>query len=147
MTTLSDVTRLLALDHGLSVVSTVRADGTVQSSLVNAGVLEHPMSKAEVLGFVVRAGARKVAHLRSRPQITAVAHAGWEWAAVEGTAHLIGPEDPSAGIDAEALRLLLRSVFSAAGGTHDDWEEFDRVMAEEHRTVVLVTPRRVYSNG
>ena len=40
MTTLADVSRLLELDNGLCVVSTLRANGTVQSSLVNAGVHE-----------------------------------------------------------------------------------------------------------
>ena len=42
---------------------------------------------------------------------------------------------------------LLSAIFSAAGGTHDDWDEYDRVMAEQRRTVVLVAPTRVYSNG
>ena len=36
---------------------------------------------------------------------------------------------------------------SAAGGTHEDWDEFDRVMAAEGRAVVLVTPTRSYSNA
>jgi PPOX class probable F420-dependent enzyme len=147
MTTLADVSRLMALDNGLCVVSTVRADGTVQSSLVNAGVLVHPASKVDVLAFVVAGRARKLDNLRARPHLTAVAHAGWEWAAVEGPAALFGPDDPGAGFDAEALRLLHRAVFTAAGGTHDDWPTFDAVMVEERRTVVLVTPERVYSNG
>ena len=34
--------------------------------------------------------------------------------------------------------------FSAAGGTHDDWDEFDRVMKDERRAAVLVAPERVY---
>ena len=51
------------------------------------------------------------------------------------------------GIDAERLRLLLREIFSAAGGTHDDWDTYDRVMAAEHRTAVLITPQRVYTNS
>jgi len=45
-------------------------------------------------------------------------------------------------VDAERLRLLLREIFTAAGGTHDDWDTYDRVMAEERRTAVLVTPER-----
>ncbi len=147
MTTLADVDRLLALDHGLCVVSTARGDGTVQSSLVNAGVLPHPTSGTETLGFVARGRARKLVNLRARPQLTAVARSGWEWAAVEGNAELIGPDDRAAGIDDDGLRLLLRAIFTAAGGTHDDWDEFDRVMADEHRTAVLVAPRRIYSNG
>jgi hypothetical protein len=44
------------------------------------------------------------------------------------------------------LRLLLRDVFQAAGGTHDDYDTYDRVMAEERRAAVLITPRRVYTN-
>ena len=42
---------------------------------------------------------------------------------------------------------LLRAVFRAAGGTHDDWDTYDRVMAEERRTAVLVDPARITSNG
>ena len=71
---------------------------------------------------------------------------GWQWATVEGEAELAGPDDPQAWLDGEGLRLLLRAVFVAAGGTHDDWDEYDRVMAEQRRTVVLVNPTRVYSN-
>jgi hypothetical protein len=37
-------------------------------------------------------------------------------------------------------------VFTAAGGTHDDWESYDRSMAEQRRTAVLFTPTRIYSN-
>ena len=41
---------------------------------------------------------------------------------------------------------LLRDVFTAAGGTHDDWDAYDRTMRDERRTAVLITPTRVYSN-
>jgi hypothetical protein len=34
-------------------------------------------------------------------------------------------------------------IFTAAGGTHDDWPTYDRVMAEERRVAVLVAPERV----
>jgi hypothetical protein len=33
-----------------------------------------------------------------------------------------------------------RSDFSAAGGTHDDWDTYDRGMRDERRTAVLVMP-------
>jgi len=45
------------------------------------------------------------------------------------------------------LRLLLREVFTACGGTHDNWDEYDRTMVEQGRVAVLVAPTRVYSNG
>jgi hypothetical protein len=37
-------------------------------------------------------------------------------------------------------------VFSAAGGTHDDWAEYDRVMAAERRVAVLIEPARLTSS-
>ncbi len=40
----------------------------------------------------------------------------------------------------------MREVFASAGGTHEDWEEYDRVMSEEKRVVVLVAPERVLGN-
>lgn len=75
-----------------------------------------------------------------------MAQSGYRWVTVEGTVELVGPDDRLDGVDADALPALLRSVFRAAGGTHEDWAAFDRVMAEEQRVAVLVTPTRVYSN-
>jgi PPOX class probable F420-dependent enzyme len=147
MSDLDDFARTARADHGLCVVTTVRDDGTVQASVVNAGVVNHPVSGVRVVGLVAAGGSRKLTNLRRRPRTTLVVKSGWQWVALEGPAELIGPDDPAPGIDADRLRLLLREVFTAAGGTHDDWDEYDRVMASERRTVVLVTPARVYSNG
>lgn len=147
MTTLRDAVALARDEQGLAVISTVRADGTVQASLVNAGVLPHPSTKQPVLAFVTY-GRIKLANLRARPHLAATFRNGWQWATVEGAAELAGPDDPASWVpDADALRRLLRDVFTAAGGTHDDWGEYDRVMAEQRRTAVLVVPTRVYSNG
>jgi PPOX class probable F420-dependent enzyme len=145
MTTLSDVAAIGSRDKFLAVISTARADGTIQSSLVNAGVLADPATGQAVVGFVTY-GPAKLANLRARPQLTVTFRAGWQWAAVEGQARIIGPDDPAPESDPERLRLLRREVFTAAGGTHDDWDEFDRVMAAERRAVVLVKPTRIYSN-
>lgn len=140
---LDKVRRVAAADHGLSVVATIRADGTVQSSVVNAGVLPHPVTGEPVVGFVTY-GPVKLANLRARPRVTLTFRAGWDWVSVEGDAELLGPDDGE--LDAERVRLLLRDVFSAAGGEHDDWDAYDATMAAERRTAVLVSPRRVYSN-
>jgi PPOX class probable F420-dependent enzyme len=145
MATLEDVITIGRRERFLAVVSTVRADATIQSSVVNAGVLAHPVTGEQVVGIVTY-GRAKLANLRARPQLTATFRSGWEWVSVEGRAELAGPDDPYPGIDPERLRLLLREIFQAAGGTHDDWAAYDRTMAEQHRTAVLVTPARVYSN-
>ena len=147
MTDLQDFARLVGRDHGLCVVSTLRPDSTIQSSVVNAGVLAHPLTGAPVVGLVARGRSRKLANLHARPRATAVVRAGWEWVAAEGPADLAGPDDKLGDMDAERVRLLLREIFTAAGGTHDDWDTYDRVMAEEHRTAVLITPERVYSSS
>jgi PPOX class probable F420-dependent enzyme len=147
MTTLQDAVALAAAESGLAVISTVRADQTVQASLVNVGLLPHPATGEPVLGFTTY-GKVKLANLRARPQLAITFRKGWQWATVEGRAELAGPEDTQPWLaDTDQLRLLLRDVFTSAGGTHDDWDTYDRVMADERRAVVLIAPTRVYSNG
>lgn len=133
--TLDDVMAIAAGDHYLAVVSTRRADGTIQASLVNAGALPHPATGRPVIGFVTY-GRAKLAHLQARPETAITFRSGWQWATVEGNAELV----------TEDLRQLRRDVFRAAGGTHDDWDEYDRVMETDGRLVVLVDPTRIYSN-
>jgi len=146
MTALEEASSSLARhDRGLVVISTLRANGTIQTSLVNAGVIGHPASGETVLGLVT-AGRAKLANLRARPQVTATFRDGWRWAAVEGHADLIGPDDPQPWLDAEGLRRLRREIFAAAGGEHDNWDEYDRVMAEERRAAALIRPDRIYGN-
>jgi len=142
MSDLSAFAELSARDHGLVVLNTLRGDGSVQSSVVNAGVMPHPKTGAPVVALVAIGSTRKLRNLRADPRTSVVAHAGWQWLTVEGTAEVIGPDDT----DAETLRVLLRNVFQAAGGTHDDWDAYDRVTREEGRAAVLITPTRVYSN-
>ena len=143
---IEDFRRLIAGDRGLVVVSTLRADGTISSSVVNAGVLAHPVTGETVVGMVIRGGTRKLAHLRERPYANVVVRTGWQWAAAEGRTDIIGPDDAVPGIDAERLRLLLREIFTAAGGTHEDFGTYDQVMLTERRAAVFVHPERVYTN-
>ena len=145
MANIEDFKKLVAGDHGLVVVSATRNDGTIASSVVNAGVLAHPVTGDAVVGMVIRGGVKKLAYWRERPYANVVIRSGWQWAAVEGRVDLIGPDDPEPSIDGNGLRLLLREIFTAAGGTHDDWPAYDRVMAEERRVAVLVTPARTHS--
>ena len=122
-------------------------DGTVHGSLVNAGVLSDPITDLPVLGFVTAGSALKLKLLRRSRRATVVLRAGWEWVAVEGPVTLLGPDDLPDGFDASQVAPLLRDVFTAAGGTHDDWDVYDRVMADERRVAVLVHPARISSNG
>lgn len=146
MASIDDARRLIGLDHGLATVSTVRADGSLQSTVVNAGVVTHPVGRHEVAAFVARGGTRKIDHLHHDARVVLLWRAGWAWVTVEGTAELAGPGTPLLGLDDDGLRLLLREIFVAAGGQHEDWSEYDRIVATERRVAVLVTPTRVYQN-
>ena len=138
---------LAGAESGLAVVVTTRPDGTSPGSVVNAGVLDHPVTGERIVGFVARGGARKLAYLRARPRVTVVFRSGWDWVAVEGDAELAGPDDDLEGLDPGGMPRLRREVYAAAvGGAADDWAGMDGVMEAEGHTAVLVRPRRVYSN-
>ena len=139
---LDDFRTMAAGEQGLVVVATARADGSVQSTVVNAGVMDHPVSGAPVVAFVAAGGSLKLKNLRERPRATVTVRSGWRWGTVEGSAELAGPDDALAGID--DVPMVLRDIFTAAGGTHDDWDEYDATMARERRAGVFVTPGRVY---
>jgi PPOX class probable F420-dependent enzyme len=147
VTDLADFARLAAEAGGLAVVVTTRADTTAQASLVSAGVADNPLTGRASAAFVVHGSAHKLVNIRRRPHTTVVASHGYEWATVEGPATIIGLDDPQPGFDEDAIRVLLRTVFTAAGGTHDNWDEYDRVMRADRRAAVFVEPERVYSNG
>ncbi|MFD0776539.1 TIGR03618 family F420-dependent PPOX class oxidoreductase [Streptomonospora algeriensis] len=143
MATIEDVTAVMEQSAHLGVVSTTRADGSIQSTVVTAGVVAHPVSGERGVGFTTAGESAKLRFLRRRPQATIVFQPGFHWASVEGTADLVGYDDPCEGVDAEGLRQLLRDVFTAAGGTHEDFDAYDRAMAEQRRSAVLIRPARI----
>ncbi len=142
MADLADIERLVPGEHGLATVAMTLADGTAHTSVVNAGMLDHPVDGRPVVGFVVRGDSSKLRRLRTDPRATVLFRVGWDWAAAAGPVDIIGPDDGLDGFDPAGVPQLLRDVFAAAGGTHDDWDEYDRVMAAEGRTAILVTPDR-----
>ncbi|HEY7067103.1 MAG TPA: TIGR03618 family F420-dependent PPOX class oxidoreductase [Chloroflexota bacterium] len=140
------VRQVAATDHNWAVVATTRRDGSVQATIVTAGVMDHPQGGQPTVAFVARGGTVKLRNLRRDPRMTVVFRAGREWVTVEGRVSLIGPDDLPGGYQPSAVPQLLRDVFTAAGGTHDNWPEYDRVMAAERRTAIFVEMHRVYSN-
>jgi PPOX class probable F420-dependent enzyme len=143
-----EVVRQRAADaRYLAVVATTRADGSVHASLVSAGVIDDPITGAPSIGMVVGGGAAKLRHLRNSRRAAAVFQHGYRWVSVEGPARIVGPDDADPGVAPDDVPELLRRVFRSAGGTHDDWAEFDRVMAAERRTAVFVRADRITGVG
>jgi hypothetical protein len=143
---LEQVRTLSLQEHGLATVATTRADGTVHSSVVNAGVFEDPVTGTPGVAYVAIGKAHKLSLLRRAGHATITFRRGWNWLSVTGATHLIGPDDPDPAFEDAGLPQLLRDVFIAATGTHDDWAEYDRVMAEERRVAVFLTADRIIGN-
>ena len=137
------VRELAAAADYFAVVATTRSDGSVHASLVKAGVLDAPGAEEASVGMVVAGRARKLDHFRRAGQATVVFNHQGPWAAVEGPVRIVGPDDDAT----QPVGPILRAVFVAAGGTHDDWDEFDRIMAEERRCAVFVLARKIIGNG
>ncbi len=146
MPNMEEVRKFLSSETGLATVSTVQKDGRVLSSIVNCGVIEHPIIDAPCVAFVSAGHAARLDHIRRGSQVTVAIRRGWAWRSVTGVANLIGPHSLPENFSSEDLRLLLREVFESAGGIHEDWDEYDRVMSTEERVVVLVSPERILGN-
>ena len=133
MPTLDDVAAMLR-QQPYAVVSTIRLSGTVQSTLVNVGIY------GDGVGFTLAGQSRKEYNLKRNPACTVTMHHGPHWITVEGKARLYSWDTT----DPETMRRLLRELYVVAGGTHDDWETYDRVVRKERRAVAVVVPERIY---
>src|SRR4029079_16303127 len=100
------IARYGARERWLAVLVTLRPDGEPSTSVVNAGILAHPVPGREVGAFVARGATAKLANLRRRPRATLVFRAGWEWVAVTGPVELVGPDHHLTGLAADALPRL-----------------------------------------
>ena len=133
---LSEVIPFLEENH-LAVVTTVSVSGKPQATVVSAWLYDGKMS------FVSRAHTMKVKNVRrgGRCSVTLIRPNDTRYVTIEGPAVAHGWDDTP---PAELLSLL-RGAYGAAGRKSDD-AGFDARMREEQRTVVLITPERVYGS-
>jgi hypothetical protein len=143
---LAQVQRIAADANNLAIAAVTRADGTIHASLVSAGLLEDPVSQEPSIGIIVARTATKLRYMRRVRLAAIVFQSGYTWATVDGSVHIVGPDDPDHSIDSELFPQLLRRVFLAAGGNHENWTEFDDVMAAERRAAVFVRADRILTN-
>ena len=108
--------------------------------------MPHPVDGTLAVAAVVGGGARKLQLLRASGRAAVAFVKGYDWASADGPVTVIGPDDPNRAVPAGAVPGLLRDVFTAAGGTHDDWAAYDRTMAEERRAAVFVGVERISRN-
>ena len=105
----------------------------MQRTLVTVGLYE------DGVGLTTVGRSLKERHLKRPPTCPVTIHHGPPWMTVEGKARVRTWDDT----DPETMRRLLREIYMAAGGTHDDWETYDRIMREERRAAVAMVPERI----
>ena len=134
---LKKVEEILAHNHE-AVFTTFRRNGAVQMSIVTVGVLNNGVA------FTISPGSAKLANLRRNPRCSLmVSRNDWrDCAVLEGHAQVFSPDSTPK----EELRITLREVYRAQGSgkEHPDWAEFDQVVKEERRSVVIVVPEHIY---
>ena len=143
MPDLSDVRQFLSEETGLATISTTQSDGRVLSSVVNCGVFDHPITGTPQVAMVSRGNAARIGHIRRGSEVTVSVRRGWSWVAATGPAETFGPDDLGPTMDADSLRIMLRDIFTACGGTHDNWEEYDQAMVDDGRVAVFISPDRI----
>ena len=119
-----------------AVLSTFRRSGAAQLSIVVVG------NYGEGAAFTTTEDRAKLANLRRDPRCSLlVSHdSWWGFVVLEGSARVMSADNT----DAEELRQAFREVYRSISGEHPDWDEYDRAMVEDRRTVVVVVPERIY---
>ena len=64
----------------------------------------------------------------------------WSYVVVDGTAETL----PVAAREDDATVEALVRYYRLAAGEHPDWDEYRRVMVEEQRLLLRITPQRAY---
>ena len=120
-----------------AVCTTFRRNGAAQLSIVTSGLYGGGAA------FTTTADRAKHRNLARDPRCSLlVSHADWRpFLVLEGNATVLSQDNTPA----EELRTAFREVFRAASGReHPNWDEYDRVMVEDRRVIVIVTPEHVY---
>ena len=126
----------LAANHN-AVCTTFRRNGAAQLSIVTSGLYGGGAA------FTTTADRAKHRNLARDPRCSLlVSHENWRpFLVLEGNATVLSQDNTPA----EELRVAFRDVFRAASGKeHPNWDEYDRVMVEDRRVIVIVTPEHAY---
>ena len=134
--TLDEVMDLL-VQNQVATFTTYRRDGRPQMSLVTVGRV------GDALAFTTHRLSAKYANLQRDPRCALMVMSPdlRNYAVLDGDARIVGGCDA----DPETVRLTLRDVYRAAARKeHLDWEEYDRVLRDDGRVAILLTPSRMY---
>ncbi len=134
---ISDKVRAFLKENHHSVLTTFRANGGAQMSVVLCGLYDNGVA------FTTPEGRAKLANLKRNQRCSLLVSQPdwWGYMVMEGRARLLSPENTGG----EALRTALREVYVVcSGGEHPNWGEYDQAVSDERRSVVIIEPEKVY---
>jgi PPOX class probable F420-dependent enzyme len=113
------------------VLSTTRADGRPQMSLVSGGMTDD--GRILVSSYPMRA---KVANARRNPNVSVLAMGDEfndEWVQIDGDATVVDMPD--------AVEPLVE-YYRCLSGEHPDWDEYRQAMRDQGKSVIIIEPTR-----
>ena len=137
---LPDKIKEFATQTHRGVLTTFRRNGAAQMSIISCG------SMRDGIAFTVTEDRVKLKNLRRDPRCTLlVSQESWRpFVVLEGQAQIISADNTGA----DELRLALREAYRAAAGEdHSHWEEYDRAMRDDRRSVIIVVPDHIYGSA
>ena len=122
------------------VLTTFRRNGAAQMSIVSCG----PMRDG--VAFTVTSTRVKLWNLVRNPRCSLLVsnESWWGFVVLEGQAQIISADNTGADDLRDALREAYRTC---SGEEHSNWEEYDRAMVDDKRSVIIVVPDHVYGTA
>ncbi|MCP3934671.1 MAG: PPOX class F420-dependent oxidoreductase [Actinomycetia bacterium] len=113
------------------VLSTARADGRPQMSLVSGGMTTR--GELAVASYPSRAKVMNAKNNSSVSVLVMGSEFNDEWVQIDGTARVYDMPEAADG---------LVEYFRCISGEHPDWDEYRKAMADQGKSVILIEPTR-----
>ena len=131
--------REFASANNKGVITTFRKSGATQMSIVVCTPI------GDGVAFTTTEDRAKLKNLRRDPRCSLLVSKDdwWGYIVLEGRAEIID----QANTPRDEYLAACRQVYRQISGEHDDWDEYDQDMMNDHRVVVTVIPERVYGTA
>ncbi len=118
-------------DRHTMVLTTFRADGSLQSSPVSGGL--DAAGRIVIASYPQRAKSRNIARRPTASVMVLSDEFNGPYVQVDGDAEVIGLPD--------AVEPLV-DYYRAIAGEHPDWAEYRQAMIDQGKCLIRITPRR-----
>jgi PPOX class probable F420-dependent enzyme len=113
------------------VLTTFRADGSLQSSPVTGGI--DAQGRVVIASYPQRAKCANIRHRQTASVVVLSDEFNGAYVQVDGDAEVIDLPD---------AEELLVDYYRAIAGEHPDWSEYRQAMLDQGKCLIRITPRR-----